>query len=115
MRAMQRLTTRTLLLLLCVVSSTMLHAQSLSVDEIKQSDEYYWGEGFGDTEDDARRDALEKLTASISSTVEARFENIEKEVYIDGELRGGLPEDSEDLLAGYTAAYARNLHRCQTQ
>lgn len=108
MSAMQRLTTRTLLLLLCVVSSTMLHAQSLSVDEIKQSDEYYWGEGFGDTEDDARRDALEKLTASISSTVEARFENIEKEVYIDGELSSEAA--CQKIVKTYSQATLQHMH-----
>jgi len=87
MRAMQRLTTRTLLLLLWAVSSTMLHAQSLSVDEIKQSDEYLWGEGQGETNTVAENRALKNLISKISISVETQFQNIEEEVYDeDGEL-----------------------------
>lgn len=75
------------LLLLFSVCIGALCAQTPTVDEIKQSNDYLWGEGHGKTNKEADNRALKDLISKISVSVEAQFQNIEEEVYSeDGEL-----------------------------
>ena len=75
------------LLLFFSVCIGALCAQTPSIDEIKQSNDYLWGEGHGKTNKEADNRALKDLISKISVSVEAQFQNIEEEVYSeDGEL-----------------------------
>ncbi|MCA1762628.1 MAG: LPP20 family lipoprotein [Flavobacteriales bacterium] len=67
-----------LILVLGTLDST---AQTL--DEIRNSDKYYFGTGVGDNYNAARRDALESLTNSISVQVQSKFEEVVKETESD--------------------------------
>ena len=76
-----------ILLLFFSVCLGTLSAQTPAIEEIKQSDEYLWGEGRGKTNKEADNRALKDLISKISVSVEAQFQNIEEEVYSeDGEL-----------------------------
>ncbi|GHT39466.1 hypothetical protein AGMMS49965_05540 [Bacteroidia bacterium] len=48
-------------------------AFSQTVDEVKQSNAYYWGEGIGKTSALAEKEALATLINSISANVESKF------------------------------------------
>ena len=65
-------------LLILFVSSNALIAQS--VNEIKESDEYLSGEGWGESLKAADNAALQDLISKISVSVESQFENIEEEM-----------------------------------
>ena len=61
-----------------------IHAQS--IETIKRSGEYLWGEGTGETIREAETQAMQSLVEKISVNVESLFENVEKEVQINGSL-----------------------------
>ena len=67
-----------LLTIVCSLISSMLYAQS--VDDIKDNEEYLWGEGWDEEFKIADRDALEDLSSKISISVESGFENITEEI-----------------------------------
>ncbi|GHS86497.1 hypothetical protein FACS1894201_07380 [Bacteroidia bacterium] len=48
-------------------------ASSQTVDQIKQSPQYYWGEGVGKTTNLADKDALSMLIGSISVNIQSEF------------------------------------------
>ncbi|MEM9051586.1 MAG: LPP20 family lipoprotein, partial [Bacteroidota bacterium] len=54
-----------------------------TIDEIRESDKYYFGIGKGSNYNSARRDALESLTNSISVNVQSKFEEVVKETESD--------------------------------
>ena len=84
---MRHIGKRYCLLLLFSVCIGALCAQTPTVDEIKQSNDYLWGEGHGKTNKEADNRALKDLISKISVSVEAQFQNVEEEVYSeDGEL-----------------------------
>ncbi|MBO7267194.1 MAG: LPP20 family lipoprotein [Bacteroidaceae bacterium] len=65
--------------LLCLFAlSGVMYAQS--VEEIKASDEYLCGEGWGESLKAADNAALQDLISKISVSVESQFENIEEEI-----------------------------------
>ena len=65
--------------LLCLFAlSGAMYAQS--VEEIKASDEYLTGEGWGESLKAADNAALQDLISKISVSVESQFENIEEEI-----------------------------------
>ena len=64
--------------LIALFATTVLYAQS--VEEIKASDEYLTGEGWGESLKAADNAALQDLISKISVSVEAQFENIEQEM-----------------------------------
>ena len=55
-------------------------ASAQSVDEIKASADYLWGEGRGETNREADNEALQDLISKISLSVESDFESIDTEV-----------------------------------
>lgn len=61
-----------------------LHAQS--IESIKNSGEYLWGEGVGESIRQAETQAMQSLVEKISVNVESLFENVEEEVQINGSL-----------------------------
>ncbi len=64
---------------LCLFSlSSVVCAQS--VEDIKASDEYLTGEGWGESLKAADNAALQALISKISVSVESQFENIEEEI-----------------------------------
>ena len=65
--------------LLCLFAlSGAMYAQS--VEDIKASDEYLTGEGWGESLKAADNAALQDLISKISVSVESQFENIEEEI-----------------------------------
>ena len=65
--------------LLCLFAlSGAMYAQS--VEEIKASEEYLTGEGWGESLKAADNAALQDLISKISVSVESQFENIEEEI-----------------------------------
>ena len=64
--------------LIALFATTVLYAQS--VEEIKASDEYLTGEGWGESLKAADNAALQDLISKISVSVESQFENIEQEM-----------------------------------
>lgn len=64
--------------LIALFATTILYAQS--VEEIKASDEYLTGEGWGESLKAADNAALQDLISKISVSVESQFENIEQEM-----------------------------------
>ncbi len=101
---------RKICLLLFAVSSTFLTAQTLSIDEIKLSDDYLWGEGHGETNREADNRALKDLISKISVSVEAQFQNIEEEVYDeDGELDSRTA--CKSVIDTYSQATLTNTQR----
>lgn len=60
--------------------------QAQSVESIKNSGEYLWGEGTGETIRQAETQAMQSLVEKISVNVESLFENVEEEVQTNGDL-----------------------------
>ncbi len=75
---------RILTLILTLAIPMLITAQS--VNEIKKSNEYLWGEGFGDNIKQADKQALQTLVEQISMSIESSFQNIEEEVVTDGNV-----------------------------
>lgn len=73
-----------LLIILAVAFPLIINAQS--VNEIKNSKEYLWGEGFGETLKQADKQALQSLVEQISMSVESEFLHVEDEVVADGKV-----------------------------
>lgn len=61
-----------------------LHAQS--IESIKNSGEYLWGEGVGESIRQAETQAMQSLVEKISVNVESLFENVEQEVQTNGSI-----------------------------
>ena len=59
-----------------------LRAQSVEV--IKKSDQYIWGEGSGESLKEAQAQAMKSLIEKISINVESSFENIKQEIQDSG-------------------------------
>lgn len=74
------------LLLWALLSALLLPAQNLTLDDIKRSNDYLWGEGFGETFREADNLALQQLVGKISLSVESSFTNIESEVNSNGDI-----------------------------
>ena len=99
-----------LILLLLMGYSMGMYAQNLTIDEIKQSDDYLWGEGQGRTIKEADNRALKDLISKISVSVEAQFQNIEEEVYSDeGELDSRAA--CKSVIDTYSQATLTNTQR----
>lgn len=68
--------------ILVFVFPLIVNAQS--ANEIKNSKEYLWGEGYGETIKQADKQALQSLVEQISMNIESEFIHIEDEVIADG-------------------------------
>ena len=76
---------RRLLLFVIVLAFPMLMLAQ-SVNEIKNSKEYLWGEGWGDTYKKANQQALQAVVEQISMSIESEFTHIEDEVIAEGDI-----------------------------
>ena len=93
-----------LLLLFLNLSGFLLHAQS--VDEIKASRAYLWGEGNGITLNEADKNALSMLINQISVSVESQFEMQKTE-----NASGEISEQVKSIINTYSSASLRNTER----
>lgn len=83
------------LLLLAIIS---FESYSQSIDEIRTSGSYNWGIGIGSNYNQARRNALENLTESISLHIKSEFEQIVEETNDD------VDEYSKSVVTSYSSA-----------
>ena len=98
---------RYLFLLTGIIFTQAIAAQS--VDEIKQSSDYLYGEGYGRTLRAADNDALQSLISKISVSVESDFSSVEEEVFSDGDLDATSAVKS--VIKTYSQATLQNTER----
>lgn len=84
-----------------------LNAQS--VDDIKESPDYLYGEGTGRTLRAADNDALQSLISKISVSVESDFSQVEEEVVTDGDIDATSAVKS--VIKTYSQATLQNTER----
>ncbi len=75
---------RNLLFAILIAFPLLITAQNVS--EIKNSKEYLWGEGWGETFKQADKQALQNLVEKISLNIESEFKHVEEEVVADGKV-----------------------------
>lgn len=98
------ITIKIFFLLLCPMMS---HAESW--EHIQNSDEYYWGIGYGKTTEEATQDAYARLVGSIATHVSMDFRQIEEEKFINDEATHRSSVQS--CLKSYSQASLTNVHR----
>jgi hypothetical protein len=86
---------------LCIQS-----AYSQSVEQVKKSTDYYWGEGVGKTTALADKDALSMLIGSISVNVESKF-TVHSEQKMNGE-KADFKEYVNSLVQTHSNATIKN-------
>ena len=91
-----------MLLFIAIIVST-LSAQELSKQEIKNSNDYYWGEATSENEQEASDLALANLTKQIAVRVSSNFKNKVTEA------DGNIEENTENLLKTYSSATLTNV------
>lgn len=69
--------------ILAILVLTSFNANAQTFEEIRNSNNYYFGTGEGKNYNSARRDALESLTNSISVNVQSKFEEVVQETESD--------------------------------
>lgn len=77
-----------------------------SIDQIKGSSEYLFGEGFGKTTREADDEALRSLISKISISVQSDFSSVEEEVVTNGDLDASTATRS--VLSTYSQATLQN-------
>lgn len=99
-----------LLLLACSMLSQKVWSQTLNslplVDNIKSDDSYLWGEGRGDTDAEADRQALIDLSSKIAVRVVGKFDVKESELRENGVISSSNVTNS--LMQTYTSAMLPN-------
>lgn len=80
-----------------------------SVETIKSSPDYLWGEGFGESIREAEQMALQSLVSKISLSVVNSFTNVEKEVATNGVLDASTAVES--VMTTYSAATLTNTEQ----
>lgn len=89
--------------LLCVVTFQIFAQSNISIEDIKNSSEYYWGEGSGCTRQQARDYALSNLSESIWTVITS-------EVVVDSQGRTQNEESSrETKYKVFTQSYSRSI------
>ena len=71
---------RTKIILLSLLLAVYGTAIAQSIDEIRESSDYLYGEGFGRSLREADNDALKSLISKISISVQSDFSSVEEEV-----------------------------------
>ena len=94
---------RQVLILILMISQSVLVAQT--IDQIKKSNEYLWGEGIGKNLGQADKEALKDLISQISVQVESNFHNIITED------DGGVKEYTESVMNTYSATTLNQAER----
>ncbi|MGE5498926.1 MAG: hypothetical protein ACM3Q2_12675 [Syntrophothermus sp.] len=82
---------------------TILSAQNINKDLIKNSDKYYWGEAESANELEANDEALSLLTRQIAVTVSSSFEGIVTE------NNSTITESAKKVISTYTSATLRDV------
>ena len=95
------------LFLLCLTLSATGYSQS--IDEIRESNEYISGEGFGRTLREADNDALKTLISKISVSVESDFSSVEEEVVSQDGIDANTAVRS--VISTYSQATLNNTQR----
>ena len=95
------------LILLCLTLSVTGYSQS--IDEIRESNEYISGEGFGRTLREADNDALKTLISKISVSVESDFSSVEEEVVSQDGIDANTAVRS--VISTYSQATLNNTQR----
>lgn len=95
------------LILLCLTLSATGYSQS--IDEIRESNEYISGEGFGRTLREADNDALKTLISKISVSVESDFSSVEEEVVSQDGIDANTAVRS--VISTYSQATLNNTQR----
>ena len=80
-----------------------------SVDDIKESPDYLYGEGTGRTLRAADNDALQSLISKISVSVESDFSQVEEEIVTDGDIDATSAVKS--VIKTYSQATLQNTER----
>lgn len=91
------------LLLMLFFLPALLQAQTL--EEIKSSDKYIWGEGIGRSLKKADNSAIDDLISQISVSVESEFSMVVQETGDD------LKEYCEGVIQTYSSATLQNAQR----
>lgn len=72
------------LVILLLISLSCIAASAETWDNIMRSGQYYYGVGFGDTEEEADKTAIQNLISQIAIHVSSDFKQIENETTVDG-------------------------------
>ena len=80
-------------------------AQNITVEEVKTSGEYLWGEGIGSTINKADKEALSALVSQLSVSIQAGFEMQSEET--DDEFH----ERVQSIVKTYSSAKLTNTQR----
>lgn len=83
-----------------------LFSLAQSVETIKSSPDYLWGEGWGESIREADQMALQTLVSKISLSVENAFVNVEKEVAVNGVMDASTAIES--VMKTYSQATLTN-------
>lgn len=95
------------MIMIVLVTPFMVTAQS--VDEIKESGDYLFGEGFGRSLREADNDALKSLVSKISVSVESDFSSVEEEVATTDGIDATTAVKS--VISTYSQATLQNTER----
>lgn len=91
--------------LFSIVFTCSLMAQNITVEEVKTSGEYLWGEGIGSTINKADKEALSALVSQLSVSIQAGFEMQSEET--DDEFH----ERVQSIVKTYSSAKLTNTQR----
>ncbi|MDR0565598.1 MAG: LPP20 family lipoprotein [Prevotellaceae bacterium] len=86
-------------------------AYSETVDEIKSSKQYYWGEGVSKTAAAAEKQALSMLISQISVSVESKFSLLKEEVATKNQSE--IKEQLSSVVNTYSNATIKNTEIIQ--
>ncbi|MDR0668192.1 MAG: LPP20 family lipoprotein [Prevotellaceae bacterium] len=89
---------------LLTAAATTVSAQT--VEQVKNNNHYYWGEGVGKTTTQADKEALSMLIGSISTTVESKFSVQSSEALHDGKAQH--TQYVHSLVQTYSSAAIKN-------
>lgn len=91
----------------CLMHPMLSYAESW--DQIQNSGEYYWGVGYGSTNEEAEQDAYGKLISSIATHVSMDFRQIENERIINDKI--SHESNVLSCLRTYSQATLTNVNR----
>lgn len=90
-------------LLALLLTAIPLVAQTTNKETIKQSDQYYWGEGTSENEKEAADAALSALTQQIAVKVSAQYEHTQFE------KNGNYNDQLKSVVSTYASATLQNV------
>lgn len=87
---------------------TLISSSAQNWDYIKSSGEYYYGEGFGKTEEEADNNALVALSSMIATHVTSDFRSTTDQTNRNGQV--DHTEYVRNCMQSYTQAFLTNCH-----